>query len=288
MSKHTLILVVAGALVVALGLVLIGRGLDGAPQSGAESAPAAGHASSGAVRLAPPPVTKDELLARYGESQVARAEALRTPLRDLLGVMIAAEEDKLNGSAAGLRLRRELAHPVLASLDLDERQRARLVELLDDNQRWRVAAMRDAAERLRTAPEPMLEFILAGDAHCQGLVSTEEFIRVRNASAFRFESLVTPNASLPLANPRFLAELEGLLTAEQRERFQERLLATTDPSLAPAPFEDQAMSLEDYAENIGFLRKIYESSGRAPAPGDGAEFSGESFPVPGELMPPEP
>ena len=288
MSKHTFILVVAGALVVVLGLVLISRGPDGARQSGAERAPVAGHSSSGAVRQAPPPVTKDELLASYGESQVARAEALLSPLGDLLGVIITVEEDKLNGSAAGPRLRRELAHPVLASLDLDERQRARLVELLDENQRWRVAAMRDAAERLRAAPEPMLAFILAGDALRQGLISTEEFVRVRDASAFRFESLVTPNASLPLANPRFLAELEGLLTAEQRERFQERLLATTDPSLAPPPFEDQAMSLEDYAENIGFLRKIYESSGREPDPGDGADFSGESFPAPGELMPPEP
>jgi hypothetical protein len=219
---------------------------------------------------------------------VARAEALLDPLGDLLGVMIAAEEDNLNGSAAGPRLRRELAHPVLASLDLDERQRARLVELLDDNQRRRVAAMRDAAERLRTAPEPMLAFILAGDARSGGVISTEEFIRVRDASAFRFESLVTPNASLPLANPRFLAGLEALLTAEQRERFRERLLATPDPSLAPPPIEDQAMSLADYAENIGFLRKIYESSGREPDPGDGAGFPEDPGAEPGHLTPPEP
>jgi hypothetical protein len=162
------------------------------------------------------------------------------------------------------------------------------VELLEDNQRRRVAAMRDAAERLRTAPEPMMAFILAGDALRQGLISEAEFTRVRDASAFRFESLITPNASLPLANPRFLAGLEALLTAEQRERFRERLLATPDPSLAPAPIEDQAMSLDDYAENIGFLRKIHESSGRQPEPGNGAGFPDEPDAEPGHLTPPEP
>jgi RNA polymerase sigma factor (sigma-70 family) len=241
LATYLLSLLTRKPAIVALALCILGafalkqsyRDHSAHPAAGARPVPDSPFA--GSMNPAPVPVRltaiaveeNRRMVEKYGEdrtrlsrSVIERTIEVATYVDSLLGHFLSITE-QAGTMPETMKLDR--------SLNLTADQRRKLSALSIDFVRRKMPAKREALERIRNNPLPVMEMLLAGDACTRGESTLEKYEDLRNAAGLDLKVLENPididrptlqfEEELPFDDETFMNGLRECLNAAQLETF---------------------------------------------------------------------
>jgi hypothetical protein len=221
-----------------------GKGADAANAGKAASTRiednSAGSTGSKAARdRARDEVKHPELATKYGESRTNLSKMISgnvvSVLEDAVQMGELANSGQLAGPFGGRNALRMVLGRTLGELNLTEEQQEKASALYKDYQTRQLAKSKDAIERLRKDPTPLMRLMLASDSRAREEISDTEYRDLQKSAGEELAGVVNPldrnnfRGGKPLEDEEFRRGLEGILDPTQVET-----LANADAPQDPA------------------------------------------------------
>lgn len=204
-----------------------------APRSGAASD---GDRNSATTNVTAPrdrtreAVKNPDLAAKYGESRTNLSKHISGNVIGLLEDAVQMGEMVTSGQmGAGFGGRGAMGMALGRTnneLQLSEEQKEKAAKLFSDYQKRQIASSKEALERLKKDPTPLMKLMLASDASSRGDIQDEEYKLLQTESGKDLMGVMNPldrnnfGGGKPLQEATFLAEYQSILDPSQIEKLQ--------------------------------------------------------------------
>ena len=185
------------------------------------------NASKAARDRARDEVKHPELAEKYGESRTNLSKMISgnvvSVLEDALQMGELANSGQLAGPFGGRNALRMVLGRTLGELNLTEEQQEKASALYKDYQTRQLAKSKDAIERLRKDPTPLMRLMLASDSRAREEIGDTEYRELQKSAGEELAGVVNPldrnnfRGGKPLADEEFRRSLEGILDPTQVE-----------------------------------------------------------------------
>lgn len=192
-----------------------------------DSAGAATNASKAARDRVRDELKHPELAAKYGESRTNLSKMISgnvvSVLEDALQMGELANSGQLAGPFGGANALRMALGRTLGELNLTEEQQQKAADLYKDYQTRQLAKSKDAIDRLRKDPTPLMRLMLASDSRAREEISDAEYRDLQKSAGEELAGVVNPldrnnfRGGKPLEDDEFRRGLEGILDPTQAE-----------------------------------------------------------------------
>lgn len=237
------VLLCAGIAAIALFQSESGKSAGSSEQSSRPGAAADGAGiSSTANPSAPRPRTREavknpDLAAKYGESRTNLSKHISGNVISLLEDAVQMGEMMTSGQmGAGFGGRGAMGMALGRTnneLQLTDEQKEKAAKLYADYQKRQIANSKEAIERLKKDPTPLMKLMLASDAGFRGDIQDEEYKRLQAESGKDLMGVMNPldrnnfGGGKPLQDEAFLAEYQSMLDPTQVEKLQASMAQQT-------------------------------------------------------------
>lgn len=216
-------------------------------------------------------VRDPDLVDQYGETRTNLSRHVVSDVVSLLDDAVAMGDMMLNGESAGRFGRNDwaLRNAIRSTgVELNDEQQSRARELFAEFQQRELDRSKEALEKLKKHPTPLMGLLLASDARSRDEITEAEYATQQQAIAEELDGVINPldrnnfRPRDPMEDETFRRGFSELLEAEQKETFEnsiaEREAATeedagerkTDITQIPV------MDLESLETAVGSAKKM--------------------------------